>query len=519
MTVKVDNTADAEIVVEHDEFITSDQATAATPDVSIADGDTGEIMFSNQNLSYTFSITYAAADQGHTAETDVAYTIDGTAGDFMGQLTSVAAQISADGGANIAAVNNGGRLEISNTSGAALEFTGDAAVAAPGVAAVAEGTGYFLNDELSTATDISGTGTALVDGSIAQSDDGVEAVASQMSLSFSADDRYSFVIDKDDDGGSDATITADIVNGSKTAMINQINSHSSTTGITASLSGDQVILEKADGSKFEINTFSAEGDGKMIAANAAGQGGAATLENAGDGASVSSAATGEAVASQMDLTFSGDDKYSFKISDGTTTATVRATDITGTNSGAIQSSDLNDIAAEMSSALSSANMSHVTATVNGTTIELVNTLGGEVSVVDFASDGTETMTAQPNTGQGVAKILNDNGAGGGSAAVSSVDVLSSTASQTAIATIDRALENVASERSKLGAAVNRLDHTINNLSNVSTNTAAAKSRIEDADFAVETSTLTKSQILSQAATSMLAQANQSKQGILALLQG
>ena len=79
----------------------------------------------------------------------------------------------------------------------------------------------------------------------------------------------------------------------------------------------------------------------------------------------------------MDLSFSGDDKFSFKISDGTTTATVRATDISG--------GSLTDIAAEMSSALSSANMSHVTATVNGTKIELVNTLGGEVSVVDFKS--------------------------------------------------------------------------------------------------------------------------------------
>ena len=506
-----------ETIVEHAEFIAADQTSGGTA-VDIDDGKTGAINFSNQDLSYTIGIAYAAG-QGDAAARDIQYTIDGTAGDFMGQLTTVAAQISSDGGANIAAVNNGGRLEIVNTSGAALAFENDNALAAPGVSAVAEGTGYFLNDALSTATDISGTGTALVDGSIAQSDDGVEAVASQMSLNFTADDRYTFVIDADNAGGNDKTITADVVNGSKTAMINQINSFSSSTGITASLSGNQVMLEKADGSAFGIKTFSSEGDGKLIAANAAGQGSAATLENAGDGASVTSAATGVAVAAKLDLTFSGDDKYSFKISDGTTTATVRATDITGTNSGAIQSSDLNDIAAEMSSALSSANMSHVTATVNGTTIELVNTLGGEVSVVDFKSDGTETMTAQPNTGQGVAKILNDDGAAGSSSAVAAVDVLSSTASQSAIATIDRALENVASERSKLGAAVNRLDHTINNLSNVSTNTAAAKSRIEDADFAAETSALTKNQILSQAATSMLAQANQSKQSILALLQG
>ena len=515
ITIDPDNTGASEEIIENGEFITADQATGTG--LSVADGDTGTLQVSNQDLSYTFKIAFAAG-QGDTSARDKEYTIDGTAGDFMGQLTSVAAQISADGGANIAAVNNGGRLEIVNTSGAALSFKGDEAISAPGVAAVAEGTGYFQNDAL-PSTDISGTGTALVDGSIAQSDDGVQAVASQMALNFTADDRYTFVIDADNAGGNDKTITADVVSGSKTAMINQINSHSSSTGIIASLSGNQVMLEKADGSAFGIKTFSSEGDGKLIAANAAGQGSAATLENAGDGASVSSAATGVAVASQMDLSFSGDDTYSFKISDGTTSATVRATGITGTNGGAIQSSDLTAIAAEMSSALSSANMSHVTATVNGTTIELVNTLGGEVSVVDFASDGTETMTAQPNTGQGVAKILNDDGAGGGSAAVSSVDVLSSTASQSAIATIDRALENVASERSKLGASVNRLDHTINNLSNVSTNTAAAKSRIEDADFAVETSTLTKSQILSQAATSMLAQANQSKQGILALLQG
>ena len=508
ITIDPDNaTASDEEVIEHGEFMTADQATGTG--LAIADGKTGTFQVSNQNLSYTFKIAFGA-NQGATGARDVEYTIDGTGGDFMGQLTTVAAAISADGGANIAASNNGGRLEIVNTSGAALSFKGDEAISAPGVGAVTEGTAFFQADAL-PSTDISTSGTALVDGSLAQSTDGVEAAASQMALNFTADDRYTFVIDADNAGNNDKTITADVVNGSKTAMINQINAESSSTGIVASLSGNQVMLTKADGSAFGIKTFSSEGGGKLIAANAAGQGNAATLENAGDGASVTSAATGVAVAAQMDLSFSGDDKFSFKITDGTTTATVRATDIA--------SGSLTDIAAEMSSALSSANMSHVTATVNGTKIELVNTLGGEVSVVDFKSDGTETMTAQPNTGQGVAKILNDDGASGGSSAVASVDVLSSTTSQSAIATIDRALENVASERSKLGAAVNRLDHTINNLSNVSTNTAAAKSRIEDADFAAETSNLTKNQILSQAATSMLAQANQSKQGILALLQG
>jgi flagellin len=89
----------------------------------------------------------------------------------------------------------------------------------------------------------------------------------------------------------------------------------------------------------------------------------------------------------------------------------------------------------------------------------------------------------------------------------------------ALATLDRAIDSVNANRGTLGALQNRLEYTINNLSSISNATSGAKGRIMDADFAQETSQLTKNQILSQAATSMLAQANQSKQGILALLQG
>ena len=102
--------------------------------------------------------------------------------------------------------------------------------------------------------------------------------------------------------------------------------------------------------------------------------------------------------------------------------------------------------------------------------------------------------------------------------ISQISISTQDGANSALASIDAALETVLNERSMLGALENRLDHTINNLSNISTNTSAAKSRILDADFATETANLTKSQILSQAATSMLAQANQSKQSILALLQ-
>ena len=91
-------------------------------------------------------------------------------------------------------------------------------------------------------------------------------------------------------------------------------------------------------------------------------------------------------------------------------------------------------------------------------------------------------------------------------------------SQSAISVIDGALASIAAARGDLGAKSNRLDYTMNNLSNIVVNSTASKSRIEDADFAVETSNLTKTQILQQAATSMLAQANASKQSVLSLLQ-
>jgi flagellin len=103
--------------------------------------------------------------------------------------------------------------------------------------------------------------------------------------------------------------------------------------------------------------------------------------------------------------------------------------------------------------------------------------------------------------------------------VSAINITSSAGANSAIAAIDRALEQINSQRSNLGAISNRLDHTISNLGNVVINTEASQSRIEDADFAKVTGDLTKSQIMSQAATAMLAQANASKQGVLSLLQG
>ena len=89
----------------------------------------------------------------------------------------------------------------------------------------------------------------------------------------------------------------------------------------------------------------------------------------------------------------------------------------------------------------------------------------------------------------------------------------------AISLVDGAIASVAGMRANLGAISNRFDHIVDNLTNVVANTESAKSRILDADFAVETTQLTRNTILQQAATSMVAQANAQKNSILALIQG
>ena len=86
-----------------------------------------------------------------------------------------------------------------------------------------------------------------------------------------------------------------------------------------------------------------------------------------------------------------------------------------------------------------------------------------------------------------------------------------------IAALDVAIVNVAKERANFGAVVNRLEYTIDNLNSGINNTKAAKSQIVDADYAQETTELARTQIISQASTAMLSQANQAAQSVLALL--
>jgi flagellin len=101
--------------------------------------------------------------------------------------------------------------------------------------------------------------------------------------------------------------------------------------------------------------------------------------------------------------------------------------------------------------------------------------------------------------------------------VNALSVDTSANASTALDNIDKALASVSSQRASLGAVQNRLEHTVKNLNVASENLAASESRIRDTDMAKEMMSFTRSQILTQAGTSMLAQANQAPQGVLSLL--
>ena len=105
----------------------------------------------------------------------------------------------------------------------------------------------------------------------------------------------------------------------------------------------------------------------------------------------------------------------------------------------------------------------------------------------------------------------------GTTTVAAIDISTVAGAQLAIDSVDGAIKLVDTERAKLGAVQNRFGHTISNLANIQENVSASRSRIQDTDFATETAEMTKNQILQQAGTSILSQANQLPQAALSLL--
>jgi flagellin len=470
--------------VDADSNTPSNTFAVGGSDTTDVDGtDIVQLSFSEAEADYGFKIdtvafTVATASASKTLAEALAITRDAINAD---------AGISAKATARVV----DGKLEIENTQAAGTAITIDT-FTSTGKAAIVAGTATLGSTDLVTAQQASTT-------------TGTEATVSETTMSFSQDDEYSFKI-----GGT--LVTASVSGGDLGAMVSAVNSQSSTTGVTGSVSNGDLLLTNAAGGAIAITEFASTGTGIATAATAAGQGGSATLSDTAAVTGAATAAAGKATATTMNLSMDATDNVTFQVSDGQTNAVVRLTSFSITDNAAML--------AEIQSALTNSGSDITAAAANGTApIILTNATGGKIDLTKFTSDGSGVLTASPGSEQGVGKILDDTGTSASQSAVAAIDIKSSAGATIAIATIDRALEQINAQRAELGAISNRLDHTISNLGNVVINTEASQSRIQDADFAKVTGDLTKSQIMSQAATAMLAQANASKQGVLSLLQG
>ena len=159
------------------------------------------------------------------------------------------------------------------------------------------------------------------------------------------------------------------------------------------------------------------------------------------------------------------------------------------------------------------------ATVNGLTGTTATKLGltNKQSASATSNKGIELQIGA-NEGQTMEFTIDDMSAAALGVAGNKVDLATQDGAQKATTTIDAAIKKVSAQRSKLGAVQNRLEHTIANLDTASENTQTSESRIRDTDMAEEMVAYSKNNILLQAGQSMLAQANQSNQGVLSLLQ-
>ena len=186
------------------------------------------------------------------------------------------------------------------------------------------------------------------------------------------------------------------------------------------------------------------------------------------------------------------DVLTFKVDDGQfQSITFAAAEATDTASIAV-------------TATSAAGASVTAANDDGNTITAAWDVSAKTITLTTAASGTQVITD--------AKVTR-----GTHAPVAGSDITTSAFANTALGVLDTAIEGVNSTRAGLGASMSRLEYASDNLQNIAQNTASARSRVMDADYAAETTELARTQIIQQASTAMLAQANQSQQAVLSLL--
>jgi len=178
--------------------------------------------------------------------------------------------------------------------------------------------------------------------------------------------------------------------------------------------------------------------------------------------------------------------------------------------------DVKSTATAISSAMTG--LSHTVGTTSGASVTSVTRSSVKLSSSNATGITVEGLTAAGLEAAGLKGVTSYTASTAtAGAGVSTVDLTTATGSQTALSTLDKAINTITDARAAMGAYQNRLNASISNLETSSMNLQASRSRILDTDYAKETTNLAKSQIIQQAATAMLAQANQSAQSVLSLL--
>jgi flagellin len=315
-----------------------------------------------------------------------------------------------------------------------------------------------------------------------------------------------------------------------TAAASQINTVSDKTGVVATASGSTVILRATDGRDISITT-----DSTTTVASALGLTASATsTTSAGYGTAITGFATAIAAGNikingvalgKIDAAATAGARggqMAAAINAIATRTGVTATFNSTTGNVALEATDGRNVSISINGAgaaitseqtgLVHSDGGTTAGTFTTTTLKSVVTLsssskdGVTISAVDTNSAAASGFKAGSTTATTVA------GAG-----VSTISLLSAASSQSSLTVLDSAINTITDARASMGAYQNRLTASITNLETTSMNLQASRSRILDTDYAKETTNLAKSQIVQQAATAMLAQANQSAQSVLALL--
>jgi flagellin len=337
--------------------------------------------------------------------------------------------------------------------------------------------------------------------------------------------------------GSNAyeTIDVSLKNASSTSLGSyQVGGGATTNSAGASAAGTTTTASiVGSGAGFTATTITVVGNGETKAVAVASGDSAKTIASNFDGAISGLSASARNVVQAGVAITSG--AASFSLSVGSqSVAIVGVTDSKGL------ADQINSNAGKLNvTANYDAKTDKVTITsATGENISFGADTGGATGAINVAAQGSDgtygaTTDVRANGGKAIGYVeLNSpntyaltgttTGVFGSQAStlntVADVDISTADGAQRAIAVIDNALQNIDSQRADLGAVQNRFDNTISNLQNISENADAARSRIKDTDFAAETATLSKNQVLQQAGTAILAQANQLPQSVLSLLQ-